>query len=147
VPKRKRITPSEKDVERSIIDYVRTVCRGEVDEFSQRRRGRCHRCGQSIPAGTQQTPGISDLRLVFVEQGMLIWCEVKTGRRLETDWQARFLMREIAAGGMGVCVWSLHDLMWALDQFGIDPKLEWDAETPPHERTAFWVELWKDANS
>jgi hypothetical protein len=128
---RKDGTPLEKELERTLIDYVKTVLNGDVDEFSQRRRGRCHRCGQSIPAGTQQTPGISDLRLVFVEQGMLI----------------RFLMREIAAGGMGVCVWSLHDLMWALDQFGIDPKLEWDAETPPHERTAFWVELWKDANS
>jgi len=135
-------SPTEKELERTIVDYVHAVLNGDVDEFSQRRRGKCRSCGAPIPAGTQQTKGIPDLR--FIVQGRVIWCEVKTGKRKETPEQARFMAREIVMGGRAISVWSLHDLMWALDQFGIDPKLEWDAETPPHERTAFWVELWRD---
>lgn len=68
----------EKKIESAIVKAVEALG-GRVDEFSQRRRGRCVKCGWRIPAGSQQTPGIPDLRVVWEDHNLRLWVEVKAG--------------------------------------------------------------------
>lgn len=117
---------SEKAFEHSVVEAL-TVLGYDVDEFSQRRPGKCKACGAPVYAGTQQTPGIPDLRARHLERRVVVWLEVKFGARgrLSQD-QRSWLEREIEAGGKAAPVWTGADLAFVMAAAGdgrFDPGL------------------------
>jgi hypothetical protein len=107
---------SEKELERSIIKLCR-LYGAEVDEFSQRRQGRCHSCGRRIYAGSQQTKGIPDLRVVWAD--VVVWLEVKWEKNKPSTEQVDWMNREIASGRYACPVWSIDDAIFALARAGV----------------------------
>lgn len=133
---------TEKGLEQGVLIPFVEMVGGQVDQFSQRRAGSCKRCGAALYAGSQQTPGIPDLRLVFPREALVVWIEVKWGRRKPTGDQAAWMKREIGVGGFAAPVWSLSDLVWVLAQAGVAVK----RDVPPDEEispaTRDYVALW-----
>lgn len=109
---------AEKHFEAKVVQAIKDLG-GEVDEFSQRRRSACPRCGQAVYAGTQQTPGIPDLRAVFPSKGVSIWIEVKWKRNKPTPHQRAWMLREIQLGTLAAPIWTIDDLVWLLAWAGI----------------------------
>jgi len=107
---------SEKELERSIVKFCKMYsC--EVDEFSQRRAGRCHSCGRRIYAGTQQTKGIPDLRVTWNDT--VVWLEVKWEKNGPSKDQWAWMNREIRGGRYACPVWSIDDVIFALARAGV----------------------------
>lgn len=107
---------SEKGLERSIINLCKLYsC--EVDEFSQRRPGRCPKCHKRIYAGTQQTLGIPDLRVVWAD--VVVWLEVKWEKNKPSTDQVDWMNREIASGRYACPVWTIDDAIYALARAGV----------------------------
>lgn len=129
---------SEKELERSIVKLCRLYsC--EVDEFSQRRRGRCHKCGMRIYAGSQQTKGIPDLRVCWAD--VVCWLEVKWDKNKPSVDQCAWMEREIAAGRFAAPVWSIDDAIFALSRLGV--PMQRSEELQVHPRTEAWVNKWR----
>lgn len=109
---------SEKHVEATMVRAIRDLG-GQVDEFSQRRPGKCRKCGSPAYAGTQQTVGIPDLRAVFPKHGLCVWLEVKYKYNRPTPHQRAWMFREHELGIMAAPVWTLDDLIYVLKTAGL----------------------------
>ena len=129
---------AEKEVEAGLVKAIYDLG-GQVDEFSQRRRSKC-KCGEAVYAGTQQTPGIPDLRAVFPSLGLTFWLEVKYGSNRPTQVQTSWMQRECKLGTLAVPVWGISDLLYVLNVTGVLPK----EPVPPDvsNLTLFYVGLW-----
>jgi hypothetical protein len=129
---------SEKDLEASIIKLCKMYA-ADVDEFSQRRAGRCHSCGRRIYAGTQQTKGIPDLRVVW--RDVVVWLEVKWEKNKPSPDQVEWMEREVAAGRFAAPVWSIDDVIYALAHAGM-PLVSSEA-LDVSEKCRGWVDRWE----
>jgi hypothetical protein len=137
---------SEKDLERSIVKLCKLYGL-DVDEFSQRRQGRCHGCGRRIYAGSQQTVGIPDLRIVHSE--LVVWLEVKFGKNKPSPVQVEWMNREIAGGRYACPVWSIDDVIFALARLGVPMHKSGDLEVTPlcEEFVGRWRGPWDVVSS
>ena len=135
------MTP-EKELERAIVRAFVTLGYS-VDEFSQRRAGKCSHCGKTVYAGTQQTLGLPDLRIK--RGGVRVWLEVKAGTNKLSAYQSDWMYLEILAGGRAAPVWSVGDALYVAWQAG-DRRLGPPAtEVGIHAETLDWVTHWLGA--
>lgn len=132
---------SEKELERAVIDNLRNI-NAEVDEFSQRRPGKCKKCGEPVYSGTQQTLGIPDLRVVFARQKVTLWLELKWGKNKPSPDQVVWLTRECLRGTPATVIYSMEDLAWVLGAIGI---MKEDPTFRPHFQTVKFIDLWRFA--
>ncbi len=132
---------AEKHLEAKVIRAIRDLG-GEVDSFSQVRRGKCHSCGAPQHAGTMQTPGIPDLRVSFPARGIKAWIEVKWKRNKPTPAQRAWMLRELQLGTLACPIWSINDLVWVLGILGVpvyDGPVRDDVSPGTLEFTDKWV--------
>lgn len=132
---------SEKMLEASIVKLCKVYGCG-VDEFSQRRPGRCPKCHRRIYAGTQQTLGIPDLRVVFSE--LVVWLEVKWQKNKPSPIQVEWMNREIAGGRYACPVWSIDDVIYALSSVGVPMHAAGELQVSPgcEEYVNRWTGPW-----
>ena len=137
---------SEKELERSIVKLAR-LYGAEVDEFSQRRAGRCRKCGFRIYAGSQQTKGIPDLRVVWGT--VVVWLEVKWEKNKPSQEQVDWMNREIEGGRFAAPVWSLDDAIYVLARVGMPMHPVDELEVSPRceEYVSRWVFPFDDTSS
>ena len=132
---------NEKHLERDVVKAIRQLG-GEVDEFSQRRPGKCRECGSALYAGSQQTLGIPDLRALFPRKHMILWLEIKWGKNKPSPEQNQWLTRECLLGNPATVIYSINDLLWTLGATGVVQLMD---ALDPHPMTVKYIDLWRYA--
>jgi len=95
----------EKAFEASVIEALK-ILGYDVDKFSQ-------------PRNTMQTLGIPDLRARHLQRKIIVWLEVKFGKRGRLSAIQRYwLESEIEAGGKAAPVWTGADLAFVMRAAG-----------------------------
>ena len=135
---------TEKSFEAGVVNALE-ILGYHVDQFSQRRRGKCQRCGCPIYAGSQQTRGIPDLRARHVPLGLVVWLEVKWDKgKLSAD-QTAWLEDELRAGGLAAPIWTSEDLAFVMRAAG-DTRFQLVQHSRVSPVTLNFVSAW-DATS